>query len=189
MENLTAKRKLFLLAGMGALAFALILVSVIIFIAVSLIAVGFPFGGGIPSFGEGIILFVLVPLTISFAGSIPARALGATKKRAFMTGIVSMIVFALVEWGWGEQINYGLFSQRETLAYLAAIFVSVLISTYKREQSSWRVYGLIFAFLLVFAILRLVLPEGNFIMGFVISISAWVLVPLALEDSRWEGEG
>jgi hypothetical protein len=159
--------------------FVVILAIVIVFVA-AFSAGGLSFGGGIHSWSDNLVVSVFVPVLISLGAAIPAWGLGAKWWHGLLAGTVAMMVFIGIESNGGQQVNYGLFSQRETLAYISAVMVSTFIAILGRKQFQPKGYLLIFAFLVIAAGLMFIVPEEQFAGGFIISLLAWILLPSAV---------
>jgi hypothetical protein len=181
MNNLNSRRELFVAAGGGLVGFFVILLAIFTVFVVALTSSGaFVFGGGIYKDRQLFIVYRLVPLIIVLGSSIPPWVLGASWWRGLLAGIAAMGIFIFIETNGGQPVDYGLYSQRETLAYISAALVSVLIATIGRNEFKPRGYVVLFAVSVALAGLRLVVPEENFVVGIVASLLAWIILPLAV---------
>ncbi len=169
------------IAAAGGLAgfFVVFLATAIVFVA-ALFAGGFVFGGGIHSWSDSLIVSIFVPVLISIGAAIPPWILGDKFWRGLFAGVIAMIVFIYIELNGGHQVNYGIFSQRETLAYISAILVSMLISVAGRKEFQAKGYVTILALSTLLVGLRFLVPEVDFVIGIVVSLLAWILLPPAV---------
>ena len=178
-NKLNPRRKLFFAAAGGLAGYFVTVLAIFTVIVVALMSGAFVFGGGISSRSEKLLISVLVPTLISLGAGIPAWTLGAKFWRGLLAGIVAMGVFIFIESNGGQQVDYGLFNQRETLAYISAALVSVLIATVGRNELHPRKFVVLITFVVALGGLRFVVPEENFVVGIVASLLAWILLPLS----------
>ena len=180
MNNFHLQKRLLIAAAGGLAGFFLTLLAVITVIVVALMSGTFVFGGGTPSPGGKFVVNVLVPLLICIGAAIPAWKVGTKWWYGLLAGIVAMIVFVFIELNGGGQVNYGIFSQRETIAYISAALVSAFSVTVGRNEFQSKGYVLMFVISVVATGLRFIVPEENFVVGFIASLLAWILLPLAV---------
>src|SRR5215211_6219494 len=180
MNNFNLQKRLLIAATGGLAGFFLTLFAVIAVIVVALMSGAFVFGGGTPSPSGKFVIHVLVPLLISFGAAIPAWNLGTKWWYGLLAGTVAMVVFVYIELNEEGQVNYGIFSQRETIAYISAALVSAFSVTVGRREFQSKGYVLMFVISVVAIGLRLLVPEKNFVVGFIASLLAWLLLPLAV---------
>ena len=183
MNNPSSRRELFFVAAGGLAGFFIILLAIVIVFVVALFAGGFVFGGSIDSWRDSLIISIFVPILISFGAGIPTWILGTKFWRGLLAGIAAMIVFVYIELNGGKQGNYGIFSQRETFAYISAALVTILIATIGRNKFQLKEYIRISAISVVLVVLRFIVPEEDFLVGIVCSLLAWILLPTMVASS------
>ncbi|PWH13804.1 MAG: hypothetical protein DDG60_09600 [Anaerolineae bacterium] len=175
MANLSWGRRLFLttLGGLAGLFIVYLAMAIALGAAVQAMSIFSP--GSFSSWGT-LIFFGLAPALIIFGAAITAWALGARLWRGLLAGVVTLGAFAFFEVG---QANYSPLNVRETLAFVGGALATVLVSTVGRgEQRAWILAaGLILMLALALSGLRLILPGKE--SGLVISILAWIILPLA----------
>jgi len=180
MNNFSLQKRLLIAATGGLAGFFLTLLATIAVIVVALMSGTFVFGGGMPSPGGKFVINILVPILISFGSAIPAWNLGTKWWYGFLAGTVAMVVFVSIELNEEGQVNYGIFSQRETIAYISAALVSAFSVTVGRREFQSKGYVLMFVISVVAIGSRLLVPEENFVVGFIASLLAWILLPVAV---------
>ena len=142
------------------------------------------FGGGSLSAWGSLIVFGFVPVLIGFGAGIPAWALGSNLWSGFLSGMIAMGVIVLIHVVGNP--NYSPFNDRETLEFVGAISVTVLISMAKRDLLQLGKLVVVFTLTMALLGLKFVIPENeielvnvSFKVGFVISLLAWLILPLA----------
>jgi hypothetical protein len=181
MNSSNLLRQLFLAAAGGLVGFFVILLAVGIVIVAAFLAGGFSIGGGIHSWQDNLFITILVPTLISLGAAIPAWGLGAKWWHGLLAGIIAMIVFIYIESNGGKQVNYAVFSQRETLAYVSTALVSVLIAAVGRKKF-YPINFILLTLVAILAGLSLVvvdIAEESYKVGFAVSLLGWILFPLA----------
>jgi len=173
MNNSNPRKKLFLAAAGGLAGFFVLLLAGLAFLRVLLSHI---FGGAL-SLWENLTIYGLVPTAIAFGAGIPAWVLGANLWRCSLAGISAMLVFVFINVS-GASINYAPFSEYETVAFIMAVLITVLIATAERNrlQSTGLATLLILATTLVG--LRFILPGEELLLGFVVSFLAWIILPV-----------
>jgi hypothetical protein len=180
MDNPSLRQKLFFAAAGGLVGFFIILLAVGIVILVAFQSGALSFGGTL-SRQENLFIDILVPTLISLGAAIPAWGLGAKWWHGLLAGMIAMTVFIYIESDGGKQVNYAPFSQRETLAYVSTALVSVLIAVVGMKK----LYPMNFLLLTLVAILArfslvvIDMVEESYKVGFVVSLLAWIILPLA----------
>jgi hypothetical protein len=191
MNNVNFKMKLVSAARGGIAGFFLVLLGNIAVLVVGIMEGAVVFGGGLHSWKDNLVTAIFVPVLISLGAALPGWVLGNKWWRGLLAGIIAMAAFIYIELNGGKQFNYGIFSQRETIAYISTALVSVLVATVGRNEFQPRGYVLIFAISAVSVGLRFIVPEENFVAGFVVSLLAWSLLPTAIAffDKRQDKNG
>jgi hypothetical protein len=177
------KRLSIAVAG-GLAGFCVLILAWFIFMITALAAADFPFGGGSPSFGENFILYGFVPMLISLSAAIPAWTLGAKFLLGLFAGITAMGCFILIDIVIAPPlVSYGAFNIYETHAVITTVFVSVLITLVGKNGFRLSQLAILVILTWVLIQLRSVLPlyllEREQIIGFVISLLAWIVLPTA----------
>ena len=185
MANRNPRRILFVAAAGGLAGFFVILLARTIAILVAVASTNLIFGGSNFSPGASLILFGFVPIFVIIGAGIPAWVLGATLGRGLLGGMIAMgvIVFIRV---FGDP-NYSPFNDRETLEFVSSICVAMLASMIGREWLQWGKLAVVFILMIAFLVLKFVIP-GNEIelgnvsvkVGLVVSLLAWILLPLVV---------
>ena len=135
------------------------------------------FFGSSLSPSENLVILGFVPMMIAFGASIPAWALGANLWRGMLSGVAAMAIFVFVDVSAG-QINYAPFSEYETMAFIIAVLVTLLIAT--AGKNNLQLGGLVTLLVPAAAliVLRFVLPGRDLLVGPIIALLAWILLPL-----------
>lgn len=174
MTNLSWRRRLFLatLGGLAGLFIVYLAMTIALGAAVQAMSI---FSPGTFSIWGTLMFFGLAPTLIIFGAAITAWALGARLWRGLLAGVVALGTFAFLELG---QTNYSPFNIRETLAFVGGALATVFVSTVGRGEQRTRMLaaGLTLVFALALGGLRLVVPGKE--SGLVISILAWIILPL-----------
>lgn len=184
MNNSSLKRRLFIAAAGGLAGFFILLSVMAIYFIVFIASSSFPLGGSSPSFGDKIILFGFIPLVISIAAGLPAWALGAKWWLGFFIGVVAMGTFMSIEFIATQINSYGLFNKYETLAFITAALTTALIAAIKVHRLQLKRMAAIFILGGILMGLRFVMPNDSIAAGCVISLLAWILLPLAAAYSN-----
>jgi len=172
-DNINLPRKLLVAAAGGLAGFFVLLVAWLIFLRVLISHI---FGSSL-SLLDGLIILCLIPTIIVWGASIPARVLGTSSRRSLLAGIVAMLAFILIDIS-GASINYAPFFEYETVAFIIAVLIAVLIATIERNRSR-TVGGTIELMVAIVLIgLRFTFPGKDLWVGFIVSLLAWVILPM-----------
>ena len=173
MVKLNRRREFFVAILSGVTGFGVLLLSWLIFMRIVL---GHFFGGAM-SLWENLVILCVVPLLIAIGAAIPAWTLGATIQHSLISGIISMTVFVLVDVT-GARTNYAPFVEYETVAFILAAFVTVVIAISQQNDLSSARLNIIFWSAIALIGLRFILPGNDIAVGISISFLAWVTLPL-----------
>jgi hypothetical protein len=172
--------KFFFAPAGGLVGFFVVLFAEGIVILIAFKSGALSFGGTL-SWQANLLIDILAPMLISLGAAIPAWGLGAKWWHGLLAGMIAMIVFIYIESDGGKQVDYGVFSPRETLAYISTALVSVLIAVVGMKKF----YPMNFLLLTLVAILArfslvvIDMVEESYKVGFAVSLLAWILFPLA----------
>jgi hypothetical protein len=178
MNNFRSRRALVVAAVGGLIGFFLVMGAIITVLVVGFMRGAHVFGGGIQSLKDTLITAIFVPALVSLGAAIPAWVLGVKWWHGLLAGVIAMLVFGYIELNGGKQFTYGMFSPRETFAYISAALVSVLIATVSRNTLHPTKSLFLLVFVIGMVILRIMLSKQ--IVGFVVSLLVWMILPLGV---------
>lgn len=172
-NNINPLTKLLFAAGGGLAGFFVLLVA---WLAFWRIVIDHLFGSSL-SLLEILVILCLIPAVIAFGASIPARVLCGNSRRSLLAGIVAMLVFILVDVR-GASINYAPFVEYETVAFIIAALISVLIATIERNKL--QTVGIIIELMVAIILTGLwfIFPGKAILFGFVFSLVSWITLPV-----------
>ena len=171
MNKMKPRRKLFFAAAGGLAGFFVLILAELAFLTVLMSHL---FGSSLLLW-ENLLILGLVPTAIAFGASLPAWVLGANLQRCVLAGISAMLVFVFIEIGGGQ--NYGPFSDYETLAFITAVLITVLIAASERNRLQSTGLAILIITATAFIGFRFITPEEKLIFGFVIALLAWISLP------------
>ena len=176
MKRLHRQRKFLLVAASGFAGFFVLLLAMALVLSVAIRHMDiYDIGGSSFSIWDNIIVFGVAPIIITVGAGIPAWAVGMNLWRGFLAGGAATIAFILVHVS-GES-NWAPFIWYETFAFIASVLVSMLISTIWKNGFQPGTFISLAATAITLAILRRVVPGEGYIVGFVISLLAWIILP------------
>ena len=174
------RASVFLAAATGVAAFLLVAVGHSILLAVAflyLLEGAIALGGAGPGPAWGWVILAAIISVSTLGGVLPLLALGIDQLHALLFSLVAQLVAVYIDFGADKRL-LDLFDTRQTLALVVGAALTVLLGIADSGKADLKVLIAPALVSAVFVVLSLLVPNDSSATGAVISLLAWISIPM-----------